>query len=148
MSRRLILTATIAISGALIVPVAALALHVDPSASSRPSTTTVDRHDDDRNDHAPTTSPPTTAPPPVAGGDEVSVRIPSIVMVRVDARGRVTAIATNSGRAPQRGDLVYVYGPDGSVQQTTTLDVTRRHWHGDFSRPAVFQPQSIESSDD
>ena len=150
MSRRLILTATIVVTGALTVPVAALALHVDPTASSRPSTTTAECHDvngdvtgnDTGND--PSNDPSDDS----GGGDAMSVRIPSIVMVKLDTGGRVTAIATNSGHAPQHGDLVYVYRADGSVQHTTTLDVAHRHWRGDFSRPAVFQPQPTDSSDD
>ena len=135
MGRRLFFTATIATAAALVLPVAALAMHVDPVASSHTPSVTV------------TASTPTTFLPVVGGGDTVSVRIPSIVMVRVDARGRVLAIATNSGRALRHGDLVYLYGSDGSVRPSTTFDL-RQHWHGDFTRPAVFQVQSDDREDD
>lgn len=136
MGRRLFFTAAIATAAALVVPVAALALHVDPAASSPnslPSLITV------------ASSPPTTFLP-VVGGDAVRVRIPSIVMVKVDDRGHVVAVATNSGRAPRQGDLVYLYGPDGSVRRTTAID-PRRHWRGDFTRPAVFQAQASDDAD-
>jgi hypothetical protein len=146
MNRRLIIAATIAIAGALTVPVAALAGRVDPPATTRTPVTALERLErGHRDDHEPSTEPATTVATPnprVGAEDVVSVQIPSIVMVRVDRHARVLAVATNSGRAPRQGDLVYLYGPDGSVTQSFTFRITGHHWRGDFRQPGVFQPQA------
>ena len=140
MNRRLIIATTIAIAGALTVPVAALAGRIDSPATSRTPATASEPSE-----------PATTVArsnPRVVADDAVSVQIPSIVMVRVDGHSRVLAVATNSGRAPRRGDLVYLYGPDGSVTQSFTFRITGHHWSGDFRQPGVFQLQTPASVKD
>ena len=137
MNRRLIIATTIAIAGALTVPVAALAGRIDSPATSRTPATA--------SEPATTVATPN---PRVGADDAVSVQIPSIVMVRVDGHSRVLAVATNSGRAPRRGDLVYLYGPDGSVTQSFTFRITGHHWSGDFRQPGVFQLQTPASVKD
>lgn len=71
----------------------------------------------------------------------LSVVVPAVTMLRTDHTGRVVAAATNTGCAPAPGDLVYEYAADGSVRPRPDIDVAARPWVGDFTEPAVFQPQ-------
>jgi hypothetical protein len=83
----------------------------------------------------------TPSRPAVVASQTITVTVPNIVAVTIDHRGRITAAATNSGRAPAPGDLVYVVGTDGSYQPSA-IDLAGRRWTGDFSRSMEFQRQS------
>lgn len=77
-----------------------------------------------------------------ADGDmAVTVRVPGIAVLRVNRDGRVTAAMTNTGCAPQAGDEVYVFLPDGTMSECTSIDVGAMVWSGDFSQPGAYQPQ-------
>ncbi len=97
-----------------------------------------DDADDRENEHHGTTPTP-------AGGvsQAIVVTIPRIAVFKVDGQGRITAAATNTGRAPAAGDITYVLGSDGSYRPTA-VDLSRRRWKGDFSDSMRFQRQSGE----
>jgi hypothetical protein len=96
---------------------------------------TIVRHDDQR---------PHINPTPRAGGasQTITVSVPNIVALKLDHSGRITSAATNSGRAPAPGDLVYVVGADGSYQPSA-VDLSGQRWTGDFSTSMEFQRQSV-----
>ena len=71
----------------------------------------------------------------------VAVSIPAVALLRVDERGRITAAATNTGCAPRAGDEVYLLQPDGTAVQTSSVDVARIAWRGDFRTPGDYQRQ-------
>ena len=73
----------------------------------------------------------------------ISVAVPAVALLRLDARGRVTAAATNTGCAPRQSDQVYVVQPDGSLVATTRVRVGAVHWTGDFTTPGRMQPQPV-----
>jgi hypothetical protein len=76
------------------------------------------------------------------GTQTIAVVVPRTTFLRVDAAGRVTEAATNTGCAPRTGDDVYLYHPDGTITLSPTIDVAARTWTGDFRHSGQFQPQS------
>lgn len=82
-----------------------------------------DRWGEDRRDER--RRPPATTAPTSALTTTISVTVPRVVMVRFDGRGRVEWARTNTGCAPQPGDLVYVVQPDGSLRLDSSIDVSR-----------------------
>jgi hypothetical protein len=85
----------------------------------------------------------TTPAPPGDVSQAIVVTVPRIAVFTIDGTGRITSAATNTGRAPAAGDTTYVIGSDGSYQPTA-VDLSRRHWKGDFSDSMRFQRQSGE----
>ena len=81
---------------------------------------------------------PALAPLP---GQTLTVHVPRTALVRVDAHGGVTAAATNTGVAPQPGDDVYLFHPDGTITHASDFDLGAVTWIGDFSHPGVYQQQ-------
>lgn len=101
---------------------------------------TIVRHEDDRRPSVPT-------PRRNGASQTITVDVPNIAVLRLDHRGRIVAAATNTGRAPVPGDLVYVVAADGSYR-LTDVDLARRRWTGDFSRSMRFQRQRVSEHDD
>lgn len=101
---------------------------------------TIVRHEDNRR--------PSIPPTPRTGTSQtIAVTVPNIAVLRLDHRGRIVAAATNTGRAPLPGDLVYVVAADGSYRPTD-VDLTGRPWTGDFSRSMRFQRQRMSAHHD
>ncbi|MCU1395555.1 MAG: hypothetical protein JWM34_3983 [Ilumatobacteraceae bacterium] len=87
----------------------------------------------------------TSTAPPRSGADtsqSISVVVPRVAMLHVDASGTVTAAATNTGCAPSPSDEVYVFQADGTLRRTMSVDVSTVRWTGDFTHPGVYQPQT------
>ena len=82
---------------------------------------------------------PALAPQP---GQTITVHVPPTAFVRVDAQGTVTAAATNTGAAPQPGDDVYLFHPDGTITHAPSFDLGAVTWLGDFSQPGVYLQQN------
>ncbi|MEI8083156.1 MAG: hypothetical protein WCI74_15065 [Actinomycetes bacterium] len=152
MSRRFIAATSIGIIAALAIPVAALAMHEGPTAATSQATVTVHSNDDshggateDRSCRA-ERSGPTTALATVSADQSIRVQVPDVAMLKVDAKGKVLAAATNTGCTPRNGDLVYLYAANGTVTQSTTFHLGDRRWTGDFRTPGVFQAQATRGS--
>jgi hypothetical protein len=75
---------------------------------------------------------------PAGAGQQMSVSVPAVAMVRLDDAGAVVEAATNTGCAPRAGDAVYVVQADGSLEPAALPAVD---WVGDFTQAGVFQPQ-------
>jgi hypothetical protein len=71
----------------------------------------------------------------------ISVRVRATTFLRVDALGRVTSAATNTGCRPSNQDDVFLLLPNGTIEQATALHLDDCHWTGDFTVPGQFQPQ-------
>jgi hypothetical protein len=72
---------------------------------------------------------------------DMVIRVHGSDFIKVDKKGQTIAAATNTGCAPAKGDDVYLFKPNGSIQQSTTFDVTSCRWRGDFSVVGRFQVQ-------
>jgi hypothetical protein len=88
-----------------------------------------------------------SATPVGDAGVTLSVSIPAVAIVHVNARGAIVSALTNTGCAPRTGDLLYVVRPDGTLALSTTVHVRRVHWVGDFTQIGVLQPQPVERRD-
>jgi hypothetical protein len=81
---------------------------------------------------------------PVHSPPNIAVTVPTVAVIKVDGRGRVAAVMTNSGRAPRAGDELWIVQPDGSMRAPTTTetaDFVARRWVGDFGDPGSFVEQ-------
>jgi hypothetical protein len=83
---------------------------------------------------------------PVRSPPNIAVTVPTVAVIKVDSRGRVTAVMTNSSRAPRAGDELWIVQPDGSMRvptSTETADFVARRWVGDFGDPGTFVDQPV-----
>lgn len=72
----------------------------------------------------------------------LKVTIPPVAWLEVDEAGRLVAAATNTGCAPRTGDTVVARRPDRTVVRELTIDLDEVAWVGDFTEPAVLEPQT------
>ena len=82
---------------------------------------------------------------PVSGQLTIAVTVPAVALLRVDARGRIIAAATNTGCRPRQGDIAYVVQPDGSLVADHRVRPDIVDWTGDFRVPGRMQPQVIDT---
>lgn len=99
-------------------------------------------------------APPAAPPATVAGAAtaagattaavavKVTVNVPAVAWIELDADGRLVAAATNTRCAPRDGDTLAVRGPDRRLRTDVTLDLAAIHWVGDFTEPGVLVPQA------
>ena len=73
---------------------------------------------------------------------KVTVSVPAVAWIELDADGRLVAAATNTRCAPRDGDKLAVRGPDRRLLTEVTLDLATIHWVGDFTEPGVLVPQT------
>jgi hypothetical protein len=75
------------------------------------------------------------------GGTQVSFRIVPSTVAQVDRSGTITAVATNTGCAPQSWNSFYVQTPDGAYSTASPSDVTlllAATYSGDWTTPGLF----------
>jgi hypothetical protein len=129
---------TLGCAGFLVALPAIMPLHADAPAA-------VLSHDNDDSQHRRCERHGVAAPTqlPRAGQLQqgVAVTVPATVLVRVDHRGRVLAVATNTGCAPRSGDDMWLVYPDGSMRAVGAEQLLHRRWIGDFSRRGVYVSQ-------
>jgi hypothetical protein len=122
---------------------------VGSHVEARPLVESRDCHGTAQHDGEASSGRPTRSPSSPSGGatgvvqQSVAVVVPPVALLRVDESDRITAAATNTGCAPRAGDEVYLLRPDGTVVLTTSVDVTRITWRGDFRTPGDYQRQPI-----
>ena len=73
---------------------------------------------------------------------KVTVTVPAVAWIELDAEGRLVAAATNTRCAPRDGDKLAVRGPDRRLLTDVTIDLAAIHWVGDFTEPGVLVPQA------
>lgn len=71
----------------------------------------------------------------------ITVTVPRTAIVRLGPSGRVIAALTNTGCAPRPLDEIYVSTADGNLTRSTSFDVGRIAWIGNFMSPGVYQSQ-------
>ena len=119
------------------VPAFGTASATDSRGLSRPLTGLVERAQCAGDQAAPVSG--SVAVDAAAAVQLVSVVVPPVALLDLDADGGVIAAATNTGCAPRLGDAVYVVQADGSLVPGALPVVD---WVGDFTEAGVFQPQS------
>lgn len=73
---------------------------------------------------------------------KVTVTVPAVAWIEIDAEGRLVAAATNTRCVPRLGDKLAVRGPDRRLLTDVTIDLGAIHWVGDFTEPGVLMPQT------
>ena len=113
-------------------PVAATVLTEDPTCAlpKVPATTAPAGATADAGDHTATVAV------------KVTVTVPAVAWIELDAEGRLVAAATNTRCAPRDGDKLAVRGPDRRLLTDVTIDLAAIHWVGDFTEPGVLVPQA------
>ena len=72
----------------------------------------------------------------------ITVTIPRLAVIRLDAAGKVASAFTNTRCAPRSSDDVYLVDAAGNFLNEHPVHELPVHvWQGDFTQPGVFQPQ-------
>jgi hypothetical protein len=74
----------------------------------------------------------------------ITVTVPRLAIIRLDASGGVASAMTNTGCAPRPADDVYLVDAFGTfVNEDPAHELPDHVWVGDFTRRGVYQPQIV-----
>jgi hypothetical protein len=74
----------------------------------------------------------------------ITVTVPRLAIIRLDASGGVASAMTNTGCAPRPVDDVYLVDALGTfVNEDPAHELPNHVWVGDFTRRGVYQPQIV-----
>jgi len=88
------------------------------------------------------------APPAASQGggmsQTITVTVPRLAIIRLDASGSVASAMTNTGCAPRTADDIYLVDAAGTfLNEDPAHELPNHVWVGDFTRRGVHQPQIV-----